>query len=327
MSAFRHVITVVLENASRDTVLGNEYMRNLRQKGVFLSNSHCVTHPSQPNYFTMVAGDTMGMVNDNDGWVFWAQTTAPVIPGTKVYPDVTSIVDLLEAKGLTWKAYAECFDKSFLPPDGDLPVVSPTPNSFPPTDEEKGVPTDRGNFARRHVPFLSFPNIVNNKDRVEKIVPAGQLSIDIKNKALPHYCFYTPNLINDGHSLPPATTPKNPDENCNINRDMLDAHPIDDTDQLKNIAVFLQNFLGDDPVKNFPPETLIVITFDESYGADVPYNIYTLLIGDMLEAGTVRHEPYNHYSLLRTIEDNFGLGTLGRNDATATPYWFVRHDK
>jgi hypothetical protein len=49
-----------------------------------------------------------------------------------------------------------------------------------------------------------------------------------------------------------------------------------------------------------------------------------LLIGDMLQAGTTRHEPYNHFSLLRSVEVNFGLGTLGRNDAAASPYWFLR---
>jgi hypothetical protein len=35
-------------------------------------------------------------------------------------------------------------------------------------------------------------------------------------------------------------------------------------------------------------------------------------------------EPYNHYSLLRSIEDNWSLGSLRRNDATARPYWFLR---
>jgi hypothetical protein len=69
---------------------------------------------------------------------------------------------------------------------------------------------------------------------------------------------------------------------------------------------------------------LIVVTFDEAYPYHDPYEIYSLLIGDMLPAGTVRTEPYNHYSLLRSIEVNFGLGSLKRNDAVATPYWFLR---
>ena len=82
--------------------------------------------------------------------------------------------------------------------------------------------------------------------------------------------------------------------------------------------------MSDDPIAKFPPEMLIVITFDEAYPYYDPYEIYTLLIGDMLQAGTTRTEPYNHFSLLRSVEENFGLGTLKRNDAAATPYWFLR---
>lgn len=309
MIAFRRIVIVVLENASRDTVLSNQYMSDLRKKGVFLSNSHGVTHPSQPNYFAMTGGDTLGMVSDDPGWVQWA-----TVVFSNPVPPVDCITDLLDRRGLSWKAYAECLTPGDLvyatdplppPPDGDFP------------------------FARRHVPFLSYPHIMKDKEYADQhIVNAAEnFELDLAAGRLPHYSFYTPNLINDGHSLPPYGFPPNPLDNCNETQDKYPpAHPLEDKDQLLNIEAFLKNFLGDDPVSKFPPETLIVITFDESYGAEVPYNIYTLLIGDMLEAGTVRHEPYNHYSLLRTIEDNFGLGTLGRNDAAATPYWFVRHE-
>ncbi|PON15114.1 hypothetical protein C2W62_25535 [Candidatus Entotheonella serta] len=68
----------------------------------------------------------------------------------------------------------------------------------------------------------------------------------------------------------------------------------------------------------------IVITFDEAYPYPFHYGIYTLLLGDFLEPGTINSEPVNHYNLLRSIEDNFGLGTLKRHDTIARPYWFLR---
>ena len=40
----------------------------------------------------------------------------------------------------------------------------------------------------------------------------------------------------------------------------------------------------------------------------------------MVKPGTVEGDRYDHYSLLRTMEENFGLGTLRRNDLTAD--WF-----
>lgn len=288
--AFQRVVIVLLENASRDTVMTNDYMNQLRKKGVFLSNSRGVTHPSQPNYFTLTGGDTLGFSTDTSGWVTW-QGHESTNPSTSI----TSIVDLLEAQQLTWKAYAED-----LKPSDVAAYDSANPNN---------IPSDHGYFARRHVPFLSYPNIVNSTTRKANIVNAqDNFEADVAAGNLPNYSFYSPNLINDGHSLPDCTA----------------ADPVTDKAQLVNIQKFLEVFLSPDPLSKFPPETLLVITFDEAYPVSAPYNIYTLLIGDMLTPGTVRYEPYNHYSLLRTIEDNFGIGTLGRNDDTALPYWFIR---
>jgi hypothetical protein len=39
----------------------------------------------------------------------------------------------------------------------------------------------------------------------------------------------------------------------------------------------------------------------------------------MVRPGAVSQKYYNHYSLLRTVEDNFALGTLGQGDASAHP--------
>lgn len=282
----------MLENASRDTVMQNAYMNSLRQKGVFLSNGRGTTHPSQPNYFALTGGDTLGFSTDTPGWVTW-QGHEQTNPSTSI----TSIVDLLEAQQLTWKAYAEDLD-----PKQDIATYDPKNPSAP-------LPPDHGWFARRHVPFLSYPNIVNNAARAANIVNAqDHFAADLAAGTLPNYSFYTPNLINDGHSLPSGAP----------------ADPVTDQQQLLNIEKFLQGLLGSDPVSTFPPETLVVITFDEAYPVNAAYNVYTLLLGDMLTPGTVRYEPYTHYSLLRTIEENFGIGTLGRNDDSAVPYWFVR---
>jgi len=280
---FERIVIVMLENATRDAVLRNQYMSDLRQQGVFLKNSFGVTHSSQPNYIAMIGGDTFGFCNDSHGWVQWIYDPHG--------PPITSIVDLLETRAKTWKAYAE----DLLPQD----VV---PQRDP-------IPGDHGCFVRKHVPFLSYPLIVGNPQRAANIVNAQEnFEKDLAGGNLPNFSFYTPNLINDGHSL-----------SCDKESRMAP----DDGRNIDNIAKFLWGFLGPDPLKKFPPETLIVLTFDEAYPYYVDYNIYTLLIGDMLPAGTTRMEPYNHYSLLRSIEANFHLGSLARNDASATPYWFL----
>jgi len=300
-TSFEHVVIVMLENASRALVLQNAYMKSLLEKGVFLSNAIGVTHPSQPNYILSVAGDTFGFNGDDSFWV------APYITSTEPNSQlpVTSIVDLLESKGLTWKSYAENLQTSdivqppaimFPPPDPPYPPIGPNP-----------APDFDPLFARRHVPCLNFPNIVSNPARAANIVNAQDIESDLASGKLPNYSWFSPNLINDGHSTI-------------VGGKVTSAMPSSQT--IDNIAAFLNSFLGDNPLAKFPPSTLIVITFDESFPYS-EYDIYTLLIGDMLKAGTSQSEPYNHYSLLRSIELNFGIGSLERNDASAEPYWFV----
>ena len=83
-------------------------------------------------------------------------------------------------------------------------------------------------------------------------------------------------------------------------------------------STWLKNFLEN----WFPPATragtLIVITFDESEPPEKASNhIYTVLLGDMVKKGAKIPERYDHYDMLRTIEDNFGLSQLSGGDAKA----------
>jgi hypothetical protein len=42
------------------------------------------------------------------------------------------------------------------------------------------------------------------------------------------------------------------------------------------------------------------------------------MLGDMVKSGYLEDHPYDHYNVLRMIEDNFGLGTLGANDSLSS---------
>lgn len=156
---FTKVMMVVLENTDYTGALAQPFLLDLSKKGALLENLSAEAHPSQGNYIAMIAGDTLGVKNDSN-----VDFSAP------------NIADLLEAKGLTWKAYAE-----------DYPG-----NCF--------LDATSGKYARKHVPFLSFKSITTNPARCKNIVNASQLDIDIKNNSLPNYSIYIPNLMNDGHN-------------------------------------------------------------------------------------------------------------------------------
>lgn len=260
--AFERIFIIIFENRSEQAVRDNAYMKGLAAQGVRLSNYFGVTHPSQPNYIAATAG-------------------LPFVQDDKRYDiDATNIVDLLEARGVSWKAYME-----------DLPESNKTVH----------ISKNRMYF-RKHNPFISFNNVRENPARLANIVNAKRLQADVKNNALPQFSWYTPNIQHDGHSPPDDFQPTNPLRHVNF------------------IAQWLKGFLT--PLlanPKFMKGTLVVVTFDES----VPHadnHVYTVLLGDMVNPKTVESEMFNHYSLLRTVEENFKLGNLGRNDLTAS--WF-----
>lgn len=146
-----------------------------------------------------------------------------------------------------------------------------------------------GQYVQRHVPFLSFKNVRTDPERCARVVPASVLDDDVANGTLPNFALYVPNDSNNGH----------------------------DTGIGKADRWLRQRFepLLRDP--KFADGTLLVITFDE--GSDAGPNIvYTILVGAGVRPGAVSNAWYDHYSLLRTIEDIFKLGTLGRHDETAS---------
>lgn len=134
-------------------------------------------------------------------------------------------------------------------------------------------------YARKHVPFMSFRSVQTNPIRCANVVSASRFD----RAHLPSYAFYTPNMQNDGH-------------------DAETAHAIT---WLKG---FLEPILADTVTMR---STLIEVTFDESAHYSGTNQIYTVLLGGAIRPGVTSAQPLNHYSMLRTVEANFGLGTLG----------------
>jgi hypothetical protein len=244
---FDRVFLIIFENQGYSDVVKNADFKNFANNGLLLTQFYARTHPSQPNYITILAGETMGVADDNVHDI-----------------DATNIVDLLEAKGVSWKSYNEDYP-------GNCYTGSKT-----------------GKYARKHTPFISFLNIQNDEARCSKIVQSSELDSDLNNDSLPQYMFYTPNLNNDGH----------------------------DTD-LPTAGRFLSSFFSE-RLSKFPSNTLFIVTWDEGEGADKTSNhIYTALAGSMIPAGTTDSTKYEMASFTRLVEENWSLGSLGREDANA----------
>jgi phospholipase C len=126
-------------------------------------------HPSEPNYFWMVAGQNFGVLDDSD-------------PGSHHLASTSHIADQLELAGLSWKSYQES-------------MGSPC-----------GL-TSHGRYAAKHNPFAYFDDIngwdgkaFHPEQRCNAhVVDYSQLDADIASHALPSYVFITPNLDSDMH--------------------------------------------------------------------------------------------------------------------------------
>jgi hypothetical protein len=153
---------------------------------------------------------------------------------------------------------------------------------------------DSGTYAKKHNPFAYFPSISGDPDRCANLVPGTRLSDDLEGGNLASFSWITPDQCHDAHD-------------CGIGA--ADRY-------LSGLAPQLLARLG--------PQGFLVITFDEGVtdrgccqGARGG-RIATILAGPGVRQGAQLRKPYDHYSLLRTLEDAFALPHL-RNAAGAPP--------
>lgn len=147
-------------------------------------------------------------------------------------------------------------------------------------------------YYRKHNPFMVMNNIRNNITRCRRIVPATQLDKDLASPdPLPQFMYYTPNINNDAH-----------DRDLDFAGKFLDG--------------FLKKYL---PNPKFSGNTLFMITFDEDEYLENNH-IYTVLLGPYVKPNSTNNDHFTHYSLLKTLQENWKLDSLGRNDTAAASF-------
>ncbi len=253
---FNYVLVIVMENHGLRDIINNPaapFMNELASTYALATNYTAINHPSLPNYLA-----------------------AP------------NIVDTLENRGLTWKAYMEDY------PSSCGSQCSPG-NCFL---------GDRGteSYAVRHDPFVYFDDIVNSSNRCSRIVPAnsggngGPDDLLLADLASPsqasNFMWLTPNLCDDMHDCPVSAG------------DTYLSHLVP---RILTSKLFTHQ------------KAALFITFDEG---DNPYpndHVYSVWAGSGVRKGFESSNPYSHYSLLKTLEMVWKLPPLTSNDASATP--------
>jgi acid phosphatase len=254
-----HIVIVMEENHSYNSLFGKtqlppgspqmpppsiSYLKSLAAQGALFTNSHGITHPSQPNYLALFSGSTHGVTSD--GYVTPYKFAGPDLGGELI------------SKGLTFGGYSE-----------DLPKAGYTGDSS-------------GNYRKKHNPWVDFKDVPAADSQPLTSFPSAS-----RFSRLPTVSFVIPT---DAHNMHSGA------------EDTADS--------------WLQSHLGAYAKWAQTHNSLLVVTWDEDDGSG-SNQIPTLIVGQGVKPGQYA-ENINHYNVLRTIEDMYGLGHAGAS-ATANP--------
>lgn len=316
----RHVFVIVLENEPFRVTFGEHSLapylaHELPKQGALLTQYFATGHLSLDNYIAMISGQAPNPETQEDCHVFSEFVRSK--PGFDkrgqirghgcVYPaDVKTLANQLQDAGFGWKGYMEDMGA-----DPAREAAACGHAKIGEVDETNHASAD-DQYADKHDPFVYFHSIIDDEaDCAAHVVNLDALSTDLQNMATtPNFAYITPNLCHDGHDAPC----RNGEPGGLISADRF-------------LRDWVPRILASPA---FRQDGLLIITFDEGTdaaaccgetrpaGAPQPGKfgpgggrIGAVVLSPFVKPGTVSHQPYNHYSLLRSIEDWFGLPHLG----------------
>jgi phosphatidylinositol-3-phosphatase len=323
-----HVFVIMLENHSQSSVIGDTnapFITALASTYATADQYYGVTHPSEPNYIAAISGSNWAINNDD--------------PANRY--DHTNLVDQLEAHGITWAAYMES-----MPANDRLTDYWPASSNalYASKHDPFVLFTDIRNDPARmtHVkPFTSFAADMNSGHAPRFVWISPNQCHDM------HGGVYSPVASDgsDGSPCPYGSTKDDPnDAALKAKADAFVKSTVETIMSSKawtgNSAIFIltdeNDYTGNASTDGWEsaagccdsPILQSGYQFLKSDGITPDGNVWMcptgqaacMYGGGLIPAivvtkhgrrGYVSHTPYNHYSLLRTIEENWKLGYLG----------------
>ena len=316
----RHVFVIVLENESAAVTFGPDspapfLSKTLPAKGAFVPNYYGVGHASLDNYVAMISGQAPNPSTQADCGVFANFTAAGLgsfgqQPGSGcVYPaDVTTLPAQLQGAKFSWRDYNE--DMGADPTRESATCGHPVVGQ--PDHTEAATATDM--YATRHDPFVYFHSIIDRAALCDShVVNLKHLPTDLSHVGgTRNYTFITPDLCDDGH-----------DATCANGQ----------TGGLPAADAFLKMWVPRITASQaFKEDGLLMVIFDEAAGGDsssccgeIPGpaapepggagpgggRTGAVFLSPCIAPGTVTNTAYNHYTMLGSVENIFGVPHLG----------------
>ncbi len=312
--SIKHVFVINIENKGYDQTWGPTsaapYLaKTLRSKGVLLNTYYGTAHNSQANYIAQLSGQGPNPQMQADCQIYSSFVgTGTAAPGQAVgdgcvFPaSVPSLPTQLNGRGLSWKGYLQ---------DMATSCRHPVINTVDTTQKAK----IGDQYAARHNPFIYFAAIIDSPMCAQRVVDLSRLPNDLASiSTTANLTYITPNLCDDGHDAP-----------C------VDGRPGGLASVNAWLTVWVPKILNSPAFKT---DGALIITADESDspqsdataccgegpGPNSPLpgisglgggRIGALVLSRWTAPNTWSTTPYNHYSLLASMEDIFGLPYLG----------------
>jgi hypothetical protein len=200
----------------------------------------------------------------------------PVYSGDCLFPiETLSLADQLVSGGLRWRAYAEDLSNG---PDAAKSCRHPAPDAA--DDTAQGRPGDE--YATRHNPFVYYRSLTELGECMTNDLPLTALDDDLKTAdATPNFSFIAPNLCHGGW-----------EETC------ADGSPGGLAPADAFLAGSVPKILESAAYKR---DGMLVVLSDTG----------ALVLSPLLPANARDDSQVDAYSLLRYLEDLFGLDYLG----------------
>jgi hypothetical protein len=273
------VVIIVLENYRSHHF--TPFLSKLASENRFATNYFGVWRPSLPNYIAMIAGDFFGVSDDAES-CFNSEHQEPCNGF-----DAPNLVDQLEKAHIAWEGLFES-----MPSQGFLGAR---------------FPEDSKLYAQKHNPFVYFKSVALDPGRLAKLKPfvLDELQAELADSvSASRFIYIVPNQCSDQHGT----------LGCKSAAAKLGAG---DTFLAEVVPAIIN-------APAFTERSVLFIVWDESNGREaccgaVKGGGHIPLIALTKRPTAIKSDtPSNHYSLLATIEDGFGLPRLANAKASAT---------
>ncbi len=264
---YEHIVLVVLENHGYESILGAGHAPNLAR----LAREYGVA----TEFYATTHPSEPNYVALFSGSTHGIRDDGPFLVNSV---DAPNLATQLQARGLTWGGYFGGYDPA-------RPFARFT----------------HDHYAAKHNPFVNFVNLRNEPGFAAHQHPLSSLAAALRSTTLPNFALVIPNLCADMHGA----------RGCEREPQKTIAGDA----AVGALVAEIQRA----PLWRAAQNAAIVITWDEDDGAHrsgiqgccgtLPGGgrIATLVITNHGPRHLRDPHPYNHYSLLRTLEDAFGI--------------------